>query len=224
MDQFIPILACSPLFAAVKEEELRPMLTCLGARCRSYQKGAYVFRQGDRVQDITVLVQGALHIQRDDYWGNRHLLGHVSVGDLFAEAFAAPDSGVLLNDVAAIENSTVIFLDIKRLLTTCSSACPFHARVVENLFYAISAKNRQLVQKLGHMSRRTTREKLLSYLSEQARAQGSGSFSIPFNRQQLADYLSVDRSAMSNELCKLRDEGWLRFQKNRFTLLNDSTA
>ena len=90
--------------------------------------------------------------------------------------------------------------------------------VIQNLFYAISVKNRSLVQKLGHMSRRTTREKLLSYLSEQAKKQGTSSFEIPFNRQQLADFLSVDRSAMSNELCKLRDEGLLSFERNRFQL------
>ncbi|MBQ3069144.1 MAG: Crp/Fnr family transcriptional regulator [Clostridia bacterium] len=221
MTQFLPILMQSPLFASVQEEELAGMLTCLGARSRTYRKGDLVLRQGDRLQDVAVLVEGALHIQQDDYWGNRHLLAHIGVGDLFGEAYAAPDSGAFPNDAVAVEDSTVLFFEVRRLLTACSSACPFHTKVIENLFYAISAKNRQLVQKLGHMSRRSTRDKLLSYLSEQAKVQGSGSFSIPFNRQQLADYLSVDRSAMSNTLCKLRDEGWLRFRKNGFTLLRD---
>ena len=91
--------------------------------------------------------------------------------------------------------------------------------VVQNLFYAISEKNRSLVQKLDHMSRRTTRGKLISYLSEEAGKQNSESIIIPFNRQQLADYLSVDRSAMSSELCRMRDEGLLEFEKNRFRLL-----
>ena len=105
------------------------------------------------------------------------------------------------------------------MISTCSSACRFHTAVVQNLFYAISEKNRGLVQKLDYMSRRTTREKLISYLSEQAKKQNSASITIPFNRQQLADYLSVDRSAMSNELCKMRDDGLLEFEKNRFRLL-----
>ena len=91
--------------------------------------------------------------------------------------------------------------------------------ILQNLFFAISEKNRKLVQKLGHMSKRSTREKLISYLSEEAKRQNGARFSIPFNRQQLADFLSVDRSAMSNELCKMRDEGLLRFDKNRFELL-----
>ena len=130
----------------------------------------------------------------------------------------APESGTLLNDVIAVEDSSVYFFDVKRVISTCSSACRFHTMVVQNLFFAISEKNRGLVRKLDYMSRRTTREKLLTYLSEEAKKQNSASITIPFNRQQLADYLSVDRSAMSNELCKMRDEGLLIFEKNRFTL------
>ena len=109
--------------------------------------------------------------------------------------------------------------DVKRIITTCPSACRFHAMVVQNMFFAISEKNRRLVQKLGHMSKRSTREKLISYLSEEAKKQNTASFTIPFNRQQLADFLSVDRSAMSNELCKMRDDGLLEFDKNQFRLL-----
>ena len=135
------------------------------------------------------------------------------------EAYDAPGSEPLLNDVIAIEESKVMFLDIQKILTVCSSACTFHSLLIQNLFYAISAKNRGLVQKLGHMSKRTTKEKLLSYLSEQAKKHKSAAFDVPFNRQQLADFLSVDRSAMSNELCKLRDEGLLSFSRNHSVLL-----
>ena len=138
---------------------------------------------------------------------------------MFGEAYIAPESGSLLNDVVAIEDSVVIFFDVQRVITVCSSACKFHSLVVQNLFFAISNKNRKLVQKLGHISKRSTREKLISYLSEQSQKSNSRIFEIPFNRQQLADFLSVDRSAMSNELCKMRDEGLLEFEKNRFRLL-----
>ena len=137
---------------------------------------------------------------------------------MFGEAYAY-DSCAMLNDVVAIEDSVIIFFDTKRVLTSCSNACRFHSIVVQNLFFAISEKNRKLVQKIGHMSKRTTREKLISYLSEQAKKQNSANFTIPFNRQQLADFLSVDRSAMSNELCKMRDEGLIEFEKNKFRLL-----
>ena len=219
MKQYIPILKKTKLFAGVGDDEVAAMLSCLDARLNTYKKGEYVFRQGGHLSDITVLVEGNLHIQNDDYWGNRSILAPIAVGELFGEAYIAPESGALLNDVVAVEDSAVIFFDVKRILTTCPSACRFHAAVVQNMFFAISEKNRKLVQKLGHMSRRSTRAKLISYLSEQAKTHNSASFTIPFNRQQLADFLSIDRSAMSNELCKMRDDGLLEFDKNRFKLL-----
>ena len=219
MKKFIPILKRTQLFAAVSEEEISSMLSCLNARLRTYKKGEYVLRQGEHLDDITVLVDGELHIQRDDYWGNRAIVDRIAVGEMFGEAYIAPESGALLNDVIAVEDSTVMFFDVKRIITVCSSACRFHSMVVQNLFFAISEKNRKLVQKLGYISKRSTREKLMSYLSEEAKRNNSSSFIIPFNCQQLADFLSVDRSAMSNELCKMRDEGLLEFNKNAFKLL-----
>ena len=219
MKKFIPVLKRTKLFAGVGEEKIEAMLGCLQARMASYKKGEFVFRQGEHLNHITVLAEGSLHIQRDDYWGNRSIISVVEPGQMFGEAYASPDSGPLLNDVVAVEDSTVIFFDVWRILTVCSSACRFHAMVVQNLFFAISEKNRQLVQKLGHMAKRSTREKLISYLSDEADRQGGNTFTIPFNRQQLADFLSVDRSAMSNELSKMRDDGLIEFEKNRFTLL-----
>ena len=218
MKEFVPVLKRTKLFSGVGDDDISTMLSCLEARLLTYKKGEYVLRQGEHLSDILVLAEGRLHIQRDDYWGNRSILGHIGVGEIFGEAYVAPESGTLLNDVIAVEDSAVFFFDVKRIISTCSSACRFHTMVVQNLFFAISEKNRGLVQKLDYMSRRTTREKLLSYLSEEAKKQNSASITLPFNRQQLADYLSVDRSAMSNELCKMRDEGLLEFEKNRFRL------
>ncbi len=219
MREYISILKRTSLFAGVSEDEIATMLDCLQAKLYTFKKGEYVFRQGEHLNHIMLLVEGKLHVQRDDYWGNRSIINIVDVGEMFGEAYVAPESGAILNDVVADADSTVIFFDVKRILTTCSSACRFHTMLVQNLFFAISEKNRKLLQKLGHMSKRTTREKLISYLSEEAKKQNSAAVTIPFNRQQLADFLSVDRSAMSNELCKMRDEGLLTFEKNRFTLL-----
>ena len=219
MKKFIPILKRTKLFAGVAEDEIYAMLSCLDAKLNTYKKGEYVLHEGEHLNHITVLVSGELHIQRDDYWGNRAIVNRIAVGEMFGEAYIAPESGALLNDVVAVEDSAVIFFDVRRIITVCSSACRFHSMVVQNLFFSISQKNKTLVQKIGHISKRTTREKLISYLSEEAKRQNSASFTIPFNRQQLADFLSVDRSAMSNELCKMRDEGMLEFEKNQFKLL-----
>ena len=219
MEKYIPILKRTQLFSGVGEEEIKAMLNCLQARLCIYKKGEYVLRQGEHLDKILVLVGGKLHIQRDDYWGNRSIINMVSIGEMFGEAYVAPESGTLMNDVLAVEDSAVIFFDVKRIMTVCSSVCRFHSMVVQTLFFAISEKNRRLVQKLTFMTKRTTREKLIAYLSEEAKRQNSSEFSIPFNRQQLADFLSVDRSAMSNELCKMRDEGLIEFEKSRFRLL-----
>lgn len=221
MKQYLSILKRTQLFSGVSEGEIEAMLSCLDAHLVEYKKGEYVFRQGARLSAITILVKGSLHIQNDDYWGNRTIVNHVVEGEMFGESYIAPESGPLLNDVVAVEDSAVIFFDAARVMTVCSAGCPFHSMVVQNLFFSISEQNRRLLQKISYISKRTTKDKLISYLSEEAKRQNSASFTIPFNRQQLADFLSVDRSAMSNELCKMRDQGLLRFERNRFELLQD---
>lgn len=219
MEKYIPALKKTKLFSGIGEEDISSLLNCLQAEVKTYKKGEYVFRQGENIDCISVLISGTLHIQRDDYWGNRSIINVIVPGELFGEAYNARNDSPVLNDVVSVENSTVIFFSIKKMLTSCSNTCRFHCMVVQNLFFIISEKNRRLVQKLGHMAQRTTREKLLSYLSEEAQRQNSSEFEIPFNRQQLADYLSVDRSAMSNELSKMRDGGLVEFEKNWFRLL-----
>ena len=219
MKNFISVLKRTKLFSGIGEGDIEAMLDCLQAHIRHYGKGEFVFRHGETVGEIPVLVAGKLHIQRDDYWGNRSIINIVEPGEMFGEAYASHQSGPILNDVVAVESSDVIFFDVKRLLLVCPNGCRFHSLVVQNLFYTISEKNKKLVQKIGHMAQRTTREKLISYLSEESNRHNSSSFEIPFNRQQLADFLSVDRSAMSNELCKMRDEGLIKFDKNKFVLM-----
>ena len=217
MKKYLDILKRSKLFANVSKDEISGMLTCLDAHEKHYKEGEFVFRQGDKVESVSVLVDGALLVQADDYWGNRSIITRVAVGELFGQAYLAGEA--IMNDVVAVEDSTVIFFDAKRVLTTCSSACPFHNQVIRNLFFALSETNLRLVTKLGHIQKRTTREKLMSYLSLMERKSGSNPFTIPFNRQELADFLSVDRSAMSAELGRMRDDGLLTFDRNRFTLL-----
>ncbi len=217
MEEYISVLSTSRLFAGLSEDEIRAMTLCLGARIRRYKKGSFVLHSGDKTAGIMILVEGRLLIQRDDYWGKRSIVSAVEPGEMFGEAYAGAKCG-LANDVYAAEDSAVVFFDVQRVLTQCPSGCAFHGLTVRNLFHAVCEKNRALVNKIGLFSERSTREKLLAYLSEEARRQGSAEFTLPFDRQQLADYLAVDRSAMSRELGRLRDEGLISFSRRRFRL------
>lgn len=206
------------LFRGTSEEELPTLLDCLAPTTREYAKNELILRQGEDVSAVGLVLSGRAQVIEEDFWGNRSILADAWPGDLFAEAYAFLPGERLRVSVVAAEPTSVMLLDSKRMLEVCSSACRFHTRLVQNVLAESARKNLALTRKVSHMSKRSTREKLLSYLSGQALGAGSDAFEIPFNRQQLADYLCVDRSAMSSELCKMRDEGLLVFDKNRFQL------
>lgn len=218
MKKYFDLLKRTKLFYGITETEMESILKCLSATRCCYQKGDYVFQRGERITTVAMLLEGCIHIRKEDFWGNLSILSEISEGELFGEVYACLGNDEILNNAVAVKQSVVLFLDVNRILTMCPSACRFHGQLIRNLLSVLASKNKMLTQKLEHMSQRTTREKLLSYLSEQSLRAGGPSFDIPFNRQQLADFLSVDRSAMSNELCKMRDEGLLLFEKNHFTL------
>ena len=218
MKKYLQLLKHSKLFQGISETEIETMLSCLSAVTCSYEKGEFVFRQGEQITGIAVLLSGCVHIQKEDYWGNLSILNVITEGEVFGEVYACLGNEELLNHAVAVKPSVVLFMDVNRVLTVCPSACRFHGLLIRNLLNVMASENKMLTQKLQHMSQRTTREKLLSYLSEQSLKAGSPSFTIPFNRQQLADFLAVDRSAMSNELGKMRDEGLLQFDRSHFVL------
>ena len=219
MVEYLPVLMTSPLFSGIEPQEVTAMLNCLAATTRRFDKNEFIARAGSSIQMVGMVVEGRALIVTEDYWGNRNLIGIVQPGDLFAEAYACVPGSEMRVSVIADTPCTVVTLDIHRVLTTCSSSCVFHARLVENLVGQLALKNLQMNEKLEHMGKRSTRDKLLSYLSSQAIKAGSPYFTIPMNRQQLADYLSVDRSAMSSELGKMRDEGLVEFNRSDFHLL-----
>ena len=206
-----------PLFAGISEEGVDQVLACLSARPRHFDKQAMLLRAGD-APVMGVVLAGSVHILQEDFWGNRSLLGRAGPGDLFAEAFACAGVLRLPVSVEACEPTDVLLLDAGRLSAVCPAACPHHVQMIRNLLRLMAEKNVGLARKVEHMARRTTRDQLLSYLSAEARRSGGSAFSIPFNRQQLADYLAVDRSAMCSELSRLRDEGLLDFHRSAFVL------
>ena len=209
----LKILENSRLFAGIRVDEIQPMLSCLQAVERKYPRGAYIFHTGEEVRALALLVRGTAHIQKEDFWGNRSLLASLAAGDIFAEAYAMPGSGAV-----AVESCTVLLMDVERVLSRCTNSCAFHARLTENLFALLAEKNRILARKVDYLAQRTTRQRLLVYLSEQAQRAGSAEFTIPFNRQQLADFLSVERSAMSAELSRMQAEGLLETERSWFHL------
>ena len=148
MKNYIPVLKTNPLFRGISEGEIDAMLGCMQASVKRYSKGEYMFRQGDRVEHITILLEGRLHVQSDDYWGNRTIMNVIRPGEMFGEAYAMQPDALFLNDAVAMENCAVAFFDFAGMTTTCSASCVFHHTLISNLFLAISEKNRKLVQKL----------------------------------------------------------------------------
>lgn len=212
------LLLQKSVFTGITTDEINAMLSCLSAREAAFQKDEIIFSYGQNITSIGIVLEGNVHIIKEDFWGNANLMAECSPGDIFGEAYAINAAEPLEMNIFSASACRILFLEVSKILTVCSSACEFHNRLIRNLLTLVSRKNFQLNRKLEHMSKRTTRDKLLSYLSMESKKANASSFTIPFNRQQLADYLSVDRSAMSNELCKLRDEGILTFNKNSFTL------
>ena len=214
----VACLAQTPLFRGSTPEEVASMLACLGAVQRAYQKGAVIYCAGDTVQSMGLILSGSVHIESGDVWGNRSILDQAGPGQVFAETYACLPDEPLMVSVTAAADTQVLFLQTSRVLQTCTSACAHHARLIRNLLAISAQKNLILSRRIFHTSPKTIRGRLLSYLSFQSLHQGSRSFTIPVNRQQLADYLSVDRSALSNELGNMQREGLIAFHKNSFEL------
>ena len=217
--EYLDSLRRSELFAGVDADSLGEMLDCLGSRIMKYERGEVILAFGVCTPDFAVVLDGSVLIVQDDFWGNRNILSALEPGELFAESFAAQPDARLNVSVIADSPAAVMFLGLRRVLTTCPTACPHHRLIIENLLAALAVKNQRLNEKLTHISQRGTRQKLLSYLSAEAQKKGTPIFEIPFNRQQLADYLSVDRSALSAELSKLKAEGVLDYHRSTFKIL-----
>lgn len=219
MKEFLPILEKCALFEGIRSEDLLPMLTCLGARIAHFRKNQTVLFEGDDARVFGIVLSGSVQVMKEDLNGNSSLVSRSSVSELFCESFVCAGVESLPVRVVAAEETTVAFVDSHRLCTSCSNACAFHSRTIQNLLKVVSSRNLQLHKQMEITAKRTTREKLLAYLKAEAKAANSNSFTIPYNRQALADYLQVERSAMSAEIGKLRREGVLLSQRNQFTLL-----
>lgn len=219
MKKYFEVLRECPLFYHIEDENLLALLGCLGAKVESFGKKYTILAEGNPAKYIGIVLTGSAQIIRIDYYGNRSIVTGVGPSEVFGEAFACAEVPAIPVTIVANEPCEVMLIDCYRVMHSCSNACGFHQQIIFNLMKDLATKNMMFHQKLEITSRRSTRDKLLTYLMFQAKKTGRSSFEIPFDRQELADYLEVDRSGLSAEISKLRKEGIIRSQKKHFELL-----
>lgn len=219
MKNYLKIIRKCPLFFQIEDADLQRMLNCMGARVVSFDKKYTVMAEDSPAKYIGIVLSGTVQLSRTDFYGNRSMIGTASAGEIFGEAFACAEVGSLPISVIAAEECEVMFVDASHILHTCENNCVFHRQLIFNLMKDLATKNIGSFRKLEITGKRTTREKLLAYLSMCAERSASTSFDIPFDRQELADYLEVDRSGLSAEIGKLTKEGVILTKKKHFELL-----
>ncbi len=219
MEKKAELIRDSIFFADIAPDDVTEMMGCLGAHERSYNRGEFILPPGESDVPVCIMLKGVAYVMGEDYWGNRCILSRVGPGELFGEALACARLAKASVGVMAVEDCTVLHMQYAKIAFGCPKGCMRHRAVLSNMLSIFASKQISLAKKLNFLSKRTTQEKLLSYLSEEAARTGSDSFTIPFNRQELADFLSVERSAMSAEISKMRAKGLIACTRNHFTLL-----
>jgi len=217
MRNILEVAKDNPLFQGIALSNLENMMSCLSSETKNYRKDDVILRSGDTADFVGLIVAGSVKIKKEDTDGRVMMIATLGAPETFGEVFACAGISHSPVTVQAAEDSEILFFNYKKIITSCTSACPFHARLIENMLALMGKKNLMLNQKMEILSKRTTREKILCFFD--AHRGAAKKFTIPFSREELAQYLCVDRSAMSNELCKMRREGIIKFQRNTFEML-----
>ena len=207
------------LFKGIKKEDMGAMLSCTGYHIGSYAKGQVIALENERIRHVGIVLSGAVDMVKEDIWGNKTLLSRVGKGELFGESFACCEDNLSLVTFTAGADTKVLFLPFHRIMHTCTMACEFHHKLVENMVGIIAGKNRELMRKVEVVSRKTLRDKILAYLSHQSQKEENRYFAIPLSRQELAEYLCADRTALSRELASMKADGIIDYDKNMFRIL-----
>ena len=219
MKKYFGILRKCPLFSKIEDSDLIALLSCLGAKVETFDKKYTIIAEGNPAKYIGIVLSGSAQIVRIDYFGNRSIVSHVEPSELFAESFACAETRSIPVTIIANEPCEIMLIDCHRIMHSCANSCDFHQQMIYNLMKDLATKNIMFHQKIEITSQRSTRDKLMAYLMLQAKKANSNSFAIPFDRQELADYLEVDRSGLSAEISKLRKEGIIESHKKQFRLL-----
>ena len=209
----------SALFDGIRPEDRSTMLGCIGYHIGSYRRGEIVAFEEENIRHIGIVLEGSVDMVKEDLWGNKTMLVRSHRNEIFGETFACGSDNSSVVTFLVSEDARILFLPFDRVMHSCTMACQFHHRLIENMVRVVADKNRDLMRKIEVVSKRTTREKLLAYLSIQAQVQGTRYFQVPLGRLELAEYLCVDRSAMTRELVKMKAEGLIDYDKNCFRLL-----
>lgn len=212
----IQILKKNELFFQIEDHNIQTVLKCLGSREKDFKKGEFIFLAGETAPSVGLMLSGKAQIIKENVFGDSMIISTLKSGDLFGETFACMGQKVMPVSVEALENCTVLFLDVDRIVHTCGSSCPFHYQLISNLLRIISVKNEKLNRKMSYLSNKTIRTRLEAYFLDQMNSGGSVDFTVPFSLTELAEYLCVDRSAMSRELSHMKKEGILDFSGRNF--------
>lgn len=207
------------LFEKIAQKDLESILNCLQAKKKTYQKEEIIQRAGEKIQQIGLIVSGKVKISRDDFYGNSSLLDEIGEGNIFGEVFLCMEIQESPVTVIAISNCEILFLNFNQMLFTCDNQCPFHTQLIKNMLKIIAQKTLMQNLKIDILSKKGIRERIQTYLFYEMKKAKTTTFEIPFNRKKLAEFLCVDRSALSNELSKMQKEGFILFKKNKFKIL-----
>lgn len=218
MKKYFDALRKCPLFCGITDENLMAMLKCLDAKTAAFHKKETILAEGEPARYIGIVLSGEAQVIRVDYFGNRSIVADIQPSEIFGESFACADVGAVPVDVIAKEETEIMLMDCQRIIRSCSNSCEFHIQIIYNLMRIVAAKNLLFHQKIEVTSKRSTREKLMAYLLLQAKKNESSSFEIPFSRQELADYLEVERTGLSAEISKLCRQGVIAADKRRFRI------
>lgn len=209
----------SPLFDGIESENMDAMLGCTGYHIGSYRKGQVVILEEEQIRHVGIVLSGAVDMVKEDVWGNKTILTRMGKHELFGETFACGDDNRSVVTFSVPEDTEILFIPFHKMMHTCTNACVFHQKLVENMVRIIANKNRELMRKVEIVSKKTLREKILTYLSLQSQIQNSRYFEIPLGRSELAAYLCADRTALTRELARMKADGLIDFDKNLFRIL-----
>ncbi len=209
----------SPLFDGIDPIDRKTLLGCIGYHTATFRKGDIVAFEEEYIKHVGIVICGAVDMVKEDVWGNKTMLVRIRKNELFGETFACGSDNISLVTYLVSEDAKILFIPFDRAMHNCTMSCTFHHQLMENMVRIIANKNRDLMRKVEVVSKRTIREKLLAYLSIQTQLQGTRYFEIPLGRVELAEYLCVDRSALTRELAKMKEDGLIDYDRNCFRML-----